>query len=215
MQTIEQIGGGILKPLDLDKQNSLGSIVADVYNPRLVHQVLNSYIANGHQGTKKQKNLSEVRGGGRKPFKQKGRGKARVGSLRCTIFRGGALAFPARGVIGHKPKINKKMYKGCIKSILLQLYQDKRLQLIDDISLASSKTKDFVTSFGYHNKNERHIIFTGQIDSNLELATRNLYHITVSKPYHSEEFNPVSLLRYHYIWITMSGLFIIQNQMQS
>ena len=190
-----------------NEEKEVADITSKHYNHLLVQQVVRSYFANLHTGSKKQKNISEVSGGGRKPFPQKGRGRARVSSIRCTIWRGGAKVFAARGIPAKPRKINKRMYSGSIGSILRKLYEDKQLRIIDSFNLDQvNRTKDFNNRFKAEGIPGRNLIVDVQDYDLLHRVTKNLGNVTVSKPSRGDEFNPVSLLKYDCIWITSSSL---------
>ena len=145
------------------------------YSEALVHQVVTAYLAGGRAGTKAQKNRSEVRGGGRKPWRQKGTGRARAGTIRSPIWRGGGRTFAARPQ-DHSQKVNRKMYRGALQAILSELVRQDRLVVLDALELSAPKTSGLLTKLaelGF----EKGLIVTPEVDGNLFLATRNVPHI--------------------------------------
>ena len=145
------------------------------YSEALVHQVVTAYLAGGRAGTKAQKNRSDVRGGGRKPWRQKGTGRARAGTIRSPIWRGGGRTFAARPQ-DHSQKVNRKMYRGALQAILSELVRQDRLIVLDALELSAPKTSGLLTKLaelGF----EKGLIVTPEVDGNLFLATRNVPHI--------------------------------------
>jgi large subunit ribosomal protein L4 len=148
------------------------SIFGADYNEALIHQVVTAYMAGSRAGTKAQKTRSEVRGGGKKPWRQKGLGRARAGTIRSPIWRGGGVTFAAKPR-DFSQKVNKKMYRGAMRSILSELARQERLILIDDFVLEDAKTKSFVEKFNELKLKEA-LIITNEISENLYLASRNV-----------------------------------------
>lgn len=174
------------------------------YNAQLIHQIIVSYIANSHIGIKKQKSRSEVRGGGKKPWKQKGTGRARAGSIRSPLWRGGGKIFARIAVQKRKKKINKKMYNLGIKIILSQLYRDGKITFTDDINLDTHKTKKFLLETNFLTINKNTILFLlPDLDYNVYLSTRNIRQITIAE---CKKINPFLLLKYNHIIITKSSI---------
>ena len=171
------------------------------YNESLVHEVLNAYRATARSGTKAQKNRAAVRGGGAKPWKQKGTGRARAGTSSSPIWRGGGRAFAA------KPrdfwqKVNRKMYRGAMRSILSELVRTGRLLAIDKISLEEPKTKrmlDLLKTLDLKNV----LLVSADIERNVWLATRNILGVGLVEV---DTINPLILLSYDKVVITSSGL---------
>jgi len=142
------------------------------FSEALVHQVVTAYLAGARSGTKAQKTRSEVRGGGRKPFRQKGTGRARAGTIRSPIWRGGGRTFAARPQ-DHSQKVNRKMYRGALQAILSELVRQERLVVLDSFDLSAPKTSELLkklSDMGF----ERGLIVTADIESNLFLAARNV-----------------------------------------
>lgn len=171
------------------------------YNEPLVHQTVVTYLAGARQGTVKQKNRHEVSGGGRKPFRQKGTGRARAGTIRSPIWRGGGVTFAARPQ-DHSKKLNKKMYRGAMQCILSELIRQERLIVVNDFSVESHKTKDLVTKlkeYGLDNV----LIVSDQVEENLFLAARNLHKVEVLDVH---GLDPVSLIGHENVLITVPAL---------
>ncbi len=161
------------------------------YNESLVHQVVTAYMAAGRAGTHAQKTRSEVSGGGRKPFSQKGSGRARAGTIRSPLWRSGGVTFAAKNR-DYSQKVNRKMYRNAISSILSELRRNDALIVVDKVDLDSPKTKDLLaktSKLGISNA----LIVTENAAGNLALASRNLYDIAATDAAH---VNPVALLRF-------------------
>lgn len=159
------------------------------FNEALVHQVVSAYLAGGRQGTRAQKTRAEVSGGGKKPFKQKGTGRARAGSIRSPLWRGGGKSFAAKPQ-DWAQKVNRKMYRGAMQCILAELVRQDRLVLIEEISVDTPKTKELIAklaALGVSNA----LIITDAVDENLYLAARNIPHIEVID---TSAVDPVSLI---------------------
>ena len=142
------------------------------FSEALVHQVVTAYLAGGRSGTKAQKNRSAVRGGGRKPWRQKGTGRARSGTIRSPIWRGGGRAFAA-APRDHAQKVNRKMYRGALQAIFSELVRQERLIVLDSLELSAPKTSELLAklaTLGF----EKGLIITPEVDGNLFLATRNV-----------------------------------------
>ncbi len=181
------------------------------YEPRedIVHQVVVSCMTNSRAGTKAQKSRKDVSGGGKKPFKQKGTGRARAGTTRGPIWRGGGVTFAARPKTYSK-KINKKLYACAIKSVFSELLRTERLIVIDDLSVTSSKTKDLVKQLTSLELNDVFII-TEELNPSLELAARNLYWVGLST---ANVVNLVSLLSYKKVLITAQAAKKIEERLK-
>ena len=148
------------------------------YKKTLVHQVITSYFSNGRENIASQKNRSAVRGGGKKPWRQKGTGRARAGTTRGPIWRGGGVTF-ATGKRNYSEKINKKMYKVAMKSIMSELIRQKRVTAIDKIELKEIKTKEVNNLLKKH-KLQSVLIVTNSIDEKLFLSARNLRDVGIA-----------------------------------
>ena len=161
------------------------------YNEPMVHQVVTAFLAGGRAGTHAQKTRSEVRGGGRKPFAQKGSGRARAGTIRSPLWRSGGITFAAKPR-DYSQKVNRKVYRNALCSILSELRRNESLVIVDKVELATPKTKDLlakIDALGIKNA----LIVTENAAGNLALASRNLYDIAATDAAH---VNPVALLRF-------------------
>jgi len=168
------------------------------FNEALVHQVVVAYMAGARQGTRAQKSRAEVSGGGKKPFKQKGSGRARAGSIRSPIWRGGGKSFAARPQDWDQ-KVNRKMYRGAMQCILAELVRQDRLVLVDDFAVSAPKTKELVSKLnglGLSNT----LIITDAVDENLYLAARNLPHVEVID---TAAVDPVSLIGFEKVLMSV------------
>jgi large subunit ribosomal protein L4 len=175
------------------------------FNETLVHQAVVTYLAGSRQGSHKQKTRSEVRGGGKKPYAQKGTGRARAGTIRSPIWRGGWVAFAATPR-DYSKKINKKMYRAAISSIFSELHRQDRLVAIEQPKLESPKTKEmcaFLKAF----KLEKVLIILDEMDTNLYLSSRNIPHVEVVTV---KEINPVILLRSEKVAVTPAAFKLIE-----
>jgi len=171
------------------------------YNEALVHQVVVAHMAGGRQGTRAQKTRSEVRGGGRKPWRQKGTGRARAGTIRSPIWRGGGQTFAAKPQ-DHSQKINRKMYRGALQCILSELVRQDRLVAVEDFSCSTPKTKDLISQLSSLEVSNV-LIVTDEVNENLYLASRNLKNVDVSDV---AAVNPVNLISHDKILITVAAL---------
>ena len=171
------------------------------YNEPLVHQSVVTYLAGARQGTVKQKTRSEVRGGGRKPWRQKGTGRARSGTIRSPIWRSGGVTFAARPQDFSK-KLNKKMYRGAMQCILSELIRQERLIVVNEFAVVSHKTKDLVTKLKDFEL-DNVLIVSDQIEENLYLAARNLHKVDVLDV---SGLDPVSLIGFEKVLITVPAL---------
>ena len=171
------------------------------YNESLIHQVVTAYLAGGRQGTRAQKNRSAVAGGGKKPWRQKGTGRARAGTIRSPIWRSGGVTFAAKPQ-DHSQKVNRKMYRAAMRSILSELARTDRLMIVEALDVEQPKTKLLVETLkGYGVDNV--LIVADSIDKNLYLASRNLHKVDVRDV---EGADPVSLIAYDTVMITVDGL---------
>ncbi|NLC09808.1 MAG: 50S ribosomal protein L4 [Gammaproteobacteria bacterium] len=171
------------------------------FNETLVHQAVVAYMAGGRQGSKKQKTRSEVSGGGRKPWRQKGTGRARAGTIRSPIWRGGGATFAARPQ-DHSQKLNKKMYRAAMRSILSELVRQDRLVVVEEFAVSAPKTKDLVEKLNALDL-QNVLIVSEDIEQNLYLAARNLPHVDVLDVQGSD---PVSLIAYDKVLMTVSAI---------
>ena len=173
------------------------AIFNQTVNKELITQLVNSFVSNSHQGTKAQKNRSDVRGGGKKPWRQKGTGRARAGTIRSPIWRGGGVTFAARSKSSEPKKINKKMYKSAMRSIFSSLAENNKIFLSKDISIENPKTKELLKLLEKIKFNSG-LIIVNDLSSNLELAARNIPHIEVTD---ANFINPIKLLKHDAILI--------------
>ena len=171
------------------------------YNEALVHQVVTAYLAGGRQGTKAQKTRSEVAGGGKKPWRQKGTGRARAGTIRSPIWRSGGTTFAARPQ-DHSQKVNKKMYRAAMRSILSELARTDRLVVVEGVDVDQPKTNLLVEQlkgFGVENV----LIVADAVDKNLYLAARNLHKVDVCDV---DAVDPVSLIAFDKVMVTVDAV---------
>jgi len=175
------------------------------FNETLVHQAVVTYLAGARQGSHKQKTRSEVRGGGRKPYAQKGTGRARAGTIRSPIWRGGGVTFAATPR-DYSKKINKKMYRAAISSIFSELHRQERLIAIEQPKFESPKTKE-MSSFLKQCNLEKVLIILDEMDTNLYLSSRNIPHVEVVTV---KEINPVILLRSEKVAVTPAAFKLIE-----
>ena len=176
------------------------------FNEPLVHQAVVSFMAAARQGSAKQKNRSEVRGGGKKPYRQKGTGRARAGTIRSPLWRGGGVTFAARPRDFSK-KINKKMYRAAIKSIFSELVRQNRLVAIEKPVLEKPKTKE-IANFLKEFSLSKVLIIIDEIDMNLYLSARNIPNVDVITV---KEINPVNLIKSHKVAVTSEALKQIEE----
>ena len=171
------------------------------YNEALIHQVVTAYLAGGRQGTRAQKNRSAVAGGVKKPWRQKGTGRARAGTIRSPIWRSGGVTFAATPQ-DHSQKVNKKMYRSAMRSILSELARSERLVVVESMSLKQPKTKLLVEALkGYGLDNV--LIVASEVDQNLYLASRNLHKVDVRDV---EGVDPVSLIAHEKVVVTLDAV---------
>lgn len=171
------------------------------FNEALVHQVVNAFLAGGRQGSRAQKSRSDVAGGGKKPWRQKGTGRARAGTIRSPIWVGGGKTFAARPQ-DWSQKVNRKMYRGAMKSILSELVRQDRLVVVEGLGIDQPKTKAFLSKMKELDVNNA-LIVSDDVDSNLYLSARNVPHVEVSDV---AGINPVSLVAYEKVVITVAAL---------
>lgn len=171
------------------------------YNEPLVHQVVTAYLAGARSGTHAQKTRSEVRGGGRKPFAQKGSGRARAGTIRSPLWRSGGITFAAKPR-DYSQKVNRKVYRSAMCTILSELRRKDALIVVDKIEIATPKTKDLLAKIsGLGLKNA--LLVTEDASGNLDLASRNLYNIAATDAAH---VNPVALLKFEKVVMSEDSL---------
>ena len=176
------------------------------FNESLVHQAVVSFMAGSRQGTSQQKTRSDVRGGGKKPYRQKGTGRARAGTIRSPLWRGGGVAFASRPR-DYSKKINKKMYRAAIRSIFSELLRQEKLVAIENPVLDKPKTKEiakFLSEFSL----SKVLIITDEIDINLFLSVRNIPNVDVITV---REINPVILLKAQKVAVTAEAFKQIEE----
>ncbi len=176
-------------------------IFARQFNEALVHQVVVAYMAGGRQGTRAQKNRAEAHGGGRKPWRQKGTGRARAGTIRSPIWRGGGRTFAVKPQ-DHAQKVNKKMYRGAMQSLLSELIRQKRIVVVEEFVPETPKTKETVDKLK-ELELESVLIVVEDPSENLLLGTRNLKHVEVVE---INQIDPVSLLGFENVLFTVAAL---------
>ena len=172
------------------------------YNEDLVHQVVVAFQANARQGTRAQKDREQVKHSTKKPFKQKGTGRARAGMTSSPLWRGGGRIFPNMPDENFSHKINKKMYRAGMASIFSQLAREGRLAVVDSLTVESPKTKPLAARFKAMNLDSVMVI-ADQVDENLYLASRNLVNVLVVEPRYAD---PVSLVHYRKVLVTRAAM---------
>ena len=196
--------------VDLLNEQGLAAAKVDVpdtvfgreYNESLVHQVVVAFQANARQGTRAQKDREQVKHSTKKPFKQKGTGRARAGMTSSPLWRGGGRIFPNMPDENFTQKINKKMYRAGMASILSQLAREGRLAVVDSLTVDSPKTKPLAAKFKAMNL-QSVLVIADEVDENLYLASRNLVNILVVEPRYAD---PVSLVHYRKVLVTKAAM---------
>ncbi|AWF79808.1 50S ribosomal protein L4 [Microbulbifer sp. A4B17] len=176
------------------------------FNQDLVHQAVVAYMAGARQGTKAQKNRSDVSGGGKKPWRQKGTGRARAGTIRSPLWRSGGVTFAA-DPRDHSVKLNKKMYRAALRCILSELARQERLVVVESFDVDAPKTKQLVSKLAQFDLSDA-LIVTEEVSENLYLAARNLHKIDVRDV---QAIDPVSLIRFNKVVVTVSALKKIEE----
>jgi len=189
-------GGGASKSLEVS-----ATTFGRDYNEALVHQVVTAYLAGARSGTKAQKTRAEVRGGGAKPWRQKGTGRARAGTIRSPIWRGGGKVFAAVPR-DHSQKVNKKMFRGAMQSILSQLVRQNRLVVVEKFEVEQPKTQALLKNLKVLGI-EKALIVTGEWDTNLYLSARNIPTLDIRQAPH---LDPVSLIKFDKVLITVDAI---------
>jgi len=185
------------------------TVFARDYNEALIHQVVIAYQANARSGNRQQKDRSEVRHSTKKPFKQKGTGRARAGMTSSPLWRGGGKVFPNSPEENFSQKVNKKMYRAGIRSILSQLARENRISIVEAFTLEAPKTKlaaDKLRSLGL----ESVLIITDAVDENVYLATRNLPNVAVIETRYAD---PLSLIHYKNVLITKPAIAQLEEML--
>ncbi|WP_263081745.1 50S ribosomal protein L4 [Endozoicomonas sp. Mp262] len=171
------------------------------FNESLVHQAVVAFMAGGRQGTRAQKNRSDVSGGGRKPWRQKGTGRARAGTIRSPLWRGGGKTFAAKPQ-DHAQKLNKKMYRGALRSILSELIRQERLVVVDQFAVEAPKTKEMVAKLKELSVDNA-LVVADEVEQNLYLAARNIPHVDVRDV---QGVDPVSLIAHEKVVMTTAAV---------
>lgn len=171
------------------------------FNQDLVHQAVVAYMAGARQGTKAQLTRAEVSGGGKKPWRQKGTGRARAGTIRSPIWRSGGVTFAAKPR-NHDQKLNKKMYRAALQCILSELNRQDRLVVVESFDVDAPKTKSLVQKLALYDLSEA-LIVTEEMSENLFLASRNLHKVDVRDV---QGVDPVSLIRFDKVVVTVPAL---------
>ena len=178
------------------------------FNEALIHQVVVAYANGARQGTRAQKSRSEVSGGGKKPWRQKGTGRARAGSIRSPLWRTGGVTFAAKPQ-DHSQKVNKKMYRAALQSILSELVRQDRLIVVEQFAIDAPKTKDLVAKLKGMALSDV-LIVTPEVDENLFLAARNLYKVDVRDV---SGLDPVSLIAFDKVLMTADAVKQIEEML--
>jgi large subunit ribosomal protein L4 len=173
------------------------------YNEALIHQVVTAFQANARQGTRAQKGRGEINKSHKKPWKQKGTGRARAGQANSPLWRGGGKIFPSSPDENFTHKVNRKMYRAGLASILSQLVREGRLAVIEALALDSPKTKLFAQKIKGYGLDGNVLVVTDKLDDNVFLGSRNLSHVLVLE---TKEVDPVSLLRFKNVVITKAAV---------
>ncbi len=184
------------------KYDAPETVFGRAYNEDLVHQVVVAFQANARQGTRAQKDRQQVKHSTKKPFKQKGTGRARAGMTSSPLWRGGGRIFPNMPDENFSHKINKKMYRAGMAAILSQLAREGRLAVVDSLTVDSPKTKPLAARFKAMNL-QSVLVIADQVDENLYLASRNLVNILVVEPRYAD---PVSLVHYRKVLVTKAAM---------
>ncbi|RMG36541.1 MAG: 50S ribosomal protein L4 [Gammaproteobacteria bacterium] len=199
--------------MDLSVQGGSNIQVSDAvfgadYKEALIHQVVTAYMNGARAGTKAQKNRSAVSGGGAKPWRQKGTGRARAGTIRSPLFRHGGVTFAA-SPRNYAQKVNKKMYRGALRSILSELVRQDRLVVVERFGVSAPKTRELVGKLNDMGIAEA-LIVVEELDENLMLAARNLYHVDARGV---QEVDPVSLIGFDKVVITAGALKALEEKL--
>ncbi|MBL6751199.1 MAG: 50S ribosomal protein L4 [Nevskia sp.] len=189
-----------------EKLNVADTVFGAAFNEPLVHQVVTAYLAGGRAGTAKQKTKAEVSGGGRKPWKQKGTGQARAGSIRSPLWRGGGKTHAAVPR-DHSQKVNRKMYRGALRSIVSELNRQGTLLVTDSFAVSGPKTKGLLEKLAAFGTQDI-LIVTDVLEPNLYLSARNLPHVNVIDV---EAINPVALLSFDKVLLTAPAVKLLES----
>ncbi len=185
------------------------TVLAADFNEALVHQVVTAYMAAARAGTKAQKTRSEVSGGGKKPWRQKGTGRARAGTSRSPLWRGGGTTFAARPR-NHAQKVNRKMWRGAMRSILSELVRQERVEVVGDFGVAEPKTRQLTEKLAQFGGG-RILIVTQDVDRNLFLAARNVPNLALCD---AAALDPVTLVGADKVLVTVDALKRVEGLLQ-
>jgi large subunit ribosomal protein L4 len=183
------------------------AVFARDYNEALVHQLVVAYQANARQGTRAQKDREAVHHSTKKPFRQKGTGRARAGMTSSPLWRGGGRTFPNSPDENFSQKLNKKMYRAGMASILSQLAREGRLAVVDSLKVETPKTKQLADKFKAMNLSSV-LVIAEEVDENLYLASRNLVNVLVVEPRYAD---PVSLVHYKKVIVTKAAIEMLKE----
>lgn len=186
---------------DVGKVSVSDTAFAREYNEDLVHQVVTAYMAGARQGTRAQKNRAAVNGGGKKPWRQKGTGRARAGTTRSPIWRSGGVTFAAKPQ-DHSQKVNRKMYRAAMQTIMSELARQDRLVVVESLDLEVPKTKLLLKRLGEYGV-DNVLIVAAEVDQNLYLAARNLHKVNVSDV---DGIDPLSLIGHDKVLVTVDAV---------
>ena len=194
---VKNLGGQTEQTLTVPEQ-----VFNREFNEALVHQIVVAYLAGGRAGTRAQKNRAAVRGGGAKPWRQKGTGRARAGTIRSPLWRGGGVTFAARPQ-DHSQKVNKKMYRGALRAIFSELQRQGRLLVVDSLTVAEPRTKLMKSLLAQLGIVDNVLLVSEAVDEKVYLAARNLPKVEVRDV---AGLDPVSLIRFDKIVITAGAV---------
>lgn len=200
----------VVKPgnVDAGKVSVSDVAFAKEYNEDLVHQVVTAFLAGARQGTRAQKNRAAVAGGGKKPWRQKGTGRARAGTIRSPIWRSGGVTFAASPQ-DHAQKVNRKMYRAALRTIMSELARQDRLVVIENLEVEQPKTKLLVKQLGEYGVDNA-LIVSAEVGENLYLAARNLHKVDVRDV---DGVDPVSLLSHEKVMVTVDAVKKIEEML--
>lgn len=188
---------------DAGAVSAADSLFAREYNEALVHQLVTAYLANGRQGDRAQLTRAEVRHSTKKPFRQKGTGRARAGMTSSPLWRGGGRTFPNKPDENFTQKVNRKMFRAGIAAILSRLVQDGRLTVVDTLDVDAPKTRILAGKLKDLGLTDRVLIISPVVDDNLWLSARNLHNVLVLEP---QQADPVSLIRFDRVLMTREAV---------
>ncbi|MCX5592371.1 50S ribosomal protein L4 [Alcaligenes endophyticus] len=190
--------------------NALDTVFGREFNEALVHQIVVAYQANSRSANSQQKTRATVKHSTKKPWRQKGTGRARAGMTSSPLWRGGGRAFPNTGEENYSHKVNRKMYRAGISAILSQLVRDDRLLVVDTFELEAPKTRLAANKLKDLGMEESVLIITDALDENVYLATRNLPHVAVIEPRYAD---PLSLIHYKKVLVTKSAIAQLEEML--